>query len=101
MTRRRGEVEAIEARPGRGIACAARCGMSDDDGVMSHGVRSSSSGREILGNLIFEEASGRGSVFLVIELGTGIQNRLTNSVIKVTTSLDLQAHGSDRAQLRR
>ena len=45
MTRRRGEVEAIEARPGRGIACAARCGMSDDDGVMSHGVRSSSSGR--------------------------------------------------------
>ena len=70
----------------------------------SWGVRSSSSGREILGNLIFEEAkkaSGRGSVFLVIELGTGIQNRLTNSVIKVTTSLDLQAHGSDRAQLRR
>ncbi len=85
------------------IACAACCGMSDDDGVMSHGVRSSSSGRA--GTLIFEEASERpveGVVFfLVLELGTGIQNRLTNSVIKVTTSLDLQARGSDRAQLRR
>ena len=39
------------------IACAACCGMSDDDGVMSHGVRSSSSGRA--GTLIFEEASER------------------------------------------
>ena len=61
MAGRRGEVEA---RPrsrrglGRQIACAARWGMSDDEGVLSHGVQSSSSA----GTLIFEEASERGWV---------------------------------------